>query len=391
LDYHSLTGNFSGDSQQEYVTYSENHPDKTGQIIPIIVKSRQMNVKIAQESDKEKTPISFIKAMQADNNVTINYNQEVIAAADQAIYERSTANCLSESNNGVCQVTNQNGDIIKSQKISIEPFIRQIHFEEPKGAFYTKGENVNLNRIDFTSDSMLWDEINDTLILNKNITVNRQGMGQLNNQDEVRFFRQKEDGHKRLRAIDSLGKTVLEYVDEDKNEIHTLTCYGKVSVDHEHLQTHLTSPLDENGNVLKDKQIYFHDRTGEIYADKALISYDYIDHQIVTAKIMLMGHVYLQNRTAADTEDPGQFLQYAIADIVEYYPIKHKMYFKSERNHRVLFFDKRNNVQISSTALKILRDPNSKKESIQGLGDVRMNFIEEELDALRKRFNLQKI
>jgi len=66
-----------------------------------------------------------------------------------------------------------------------------------------------------------------------------------------------------------------------------------------------------------------------------------------------------------------------------------EMILKANRNARVLFYDKVNNIQVSADTLKVNRDPHTNKESIKGTGDVRFTFVQQELDQLREQFNLK--
>lgn len=390
-------GKFLGNPQQEYVIYSESRSGKGGQITPIVVKSREMEVYLdGYDSNKENVedPVSrSISKITAQDNVTVNYNHDIIALADCAVYERgsdtSPGVVLMNANEptGICSVTNCAGDIIYAAQIRIDPAARILTFLAPKGKIHAPAEKKKTSHIDFSSEEMVWNELNDCLMLQGQIMINQEGIGQIVNNNKVNIYRYGLGRRKYLKRIDSPGETVLKYADKSNGAWHTLTSYGSLCVDHENLQTILESPRGINGEVLEDKQVYFEDRLGEIYADRAVISYDYINHAIVPAKLTLTGNVKILNRTAADEQDRGKFLQYALTDHLEYFPLKNKMHLKGN-GHRVLFFDKANNVKVSAPALRILRDPDSKKDSIQGFGDVRFSFIEEELEELRKHFNL---
>lgn len=394
IDSKLMKGSFSGNADQEYVVYSESRRDKSGNFLPLLLKSRKMQIRLHQEEGGENNyPSVSISELTADDNVTVNYNHEIISLADHAVYDRNLSKkgqilMSALENGGRCQVTNRNGDIIRASQLVIDPSERRIIFHSPKGSILIPKEKEGQNCIDFSCQMMVWDETDDILTLRDKVVINQEGIGQISNGKEVLIYRHVVNGHKSLRSIESFGETELDYADKENNAFHHLTCHGKVVVDHEKLQTCFESPALLDGKVVKGKQIYFHDRLGEIYADKAVISYDYINDRIVPAKITLTGHVQILNRTAADAEDRGKFLQYAIADYVEYFPLKSKMYFKSDMDSRVLFFDKANNVKVSAPALKIIRSPDSNKNSIEGIGDVRFSFIEEELEELRKRFQL---
>lgn len=405
LDYVGLRGRFLGGSQHEYVVYTENCKDKAGVKSALLLKSRLMSVKIAKTDGAKASPKSMITEMTAENNVTVNYNSDFIAAADFATYQRLQPNpaeanpshipglisLRSTDQNGTCQVTNRNGDLIRANQICIDTNKRHLFFAFPKGAIYVTQETGGVDRIDFSSDSMTWDEPRDLLTLHDHVVINQKGVGRISNEKEILVYQYNKNGKKQLRSVESVGKTLLDYIDEEKGMTHHLVCHHKAILDHEHLQTILESPTDSSGNVLEGKQVYFQDALGEIYADKVVLDYEYTGgHNVILRKVTLFGNVKILNRKSEDLEETGTLMQYALADKVEFYPESREMTFSATGKKRVLFYDKGNNVKVSATALKIKREPGMKSESIQGVGDVRFSFVDKEFDQIRKQFNLDE-
>lgn len=403
LDYIVLQGQFEGTAQQQYVVYTENCPDKAGASVPLTVKSKHLLVKIDQSKSTVQHSHSCISAMTANDSVTVNYNHDFIAAADLATYHRlpqenwnTSANqqmpglvtLRAAEENALCQVTNRNGDMIQANTICIDIVKRQLFFVYPKGVIYTLSDTGKQNRVDFTGDTMTWDDQKNVLTLCDHVVVSQQGIGQLNTEKEIRFFQYPMKGMKRLRSIESTGPTTLVYTDEEKELVHTLICYGLLLVDHEHLQTVMESPRDEYGNVIEGCQVHFQDHMGEIYADKMVIKYEIVNHSPSPTKMILEGHVRLMNRCAVDMDKQGPYLQYALADKVEYTPHAKEVSLTANGKGRILFFDKLNNLQVSAPGLKIRRDQTTKKESIQGIGNVRFSFVEKELEEMSKYFQL---
>ncbi len=404
LDYHTMHGRFSGNAEKEYVIYTEMCRDKGGMSCPLIVKSRVMNVQLSREERNEnQSPKSLISEITAESNVTVDYNQDFIASADMGMYRRlSDANSQPQNampgrislrtggEGGLCQVTNRNGDLIRAEQICIDTTKRHLHFAFPKGAIYAARLEGGVDRIDFSCDSMTWEEPRELLTLRDHVVVNQKGIGSLANDNEVTIYQYTQKGKKQLRTIESNGKTFLTSIDGDKNLRHHLSCYGKATLDHEHLQTILESPVDSNGNIMEGKQVFFEDPLGEIYADKVIVDYDYQNHEITPNKVTLLGHVRILNRKGNAEELTGALLQFALSDKVEFVPDSKEMLFSSGENRRVLFYDKANNVQVSAPALKIKREPGMKSESIQGVGDVRFSFVDRESDQMRKEFGLEE-
>lgn len=405
VDYKTLQGHFQGNPQQEYVVYTENCSDKAGTLIPLVVKSRQMLIKIDRsEINTTKSPHSCISSITADENVTVNYNNDFIAAADHATYQRQAADpdtiakqstmtglisLRAKEENGLCQVRNHNGDLIKASNICIDTINHHLLFGYPRGAIYVSREKGSKERIDFAADTMTWDDQQNLLVLRDHVVISEMGIGQLTTDKEIRITQQTVDGLKHLNAIESLGPTTLTFSDEEKELAHTLICHGTLFIDHKRLQTTMDSPLDENGNVITGMQVYYQDNMGEIYADKLYITYAVINHSLVATKLLLEGNVHIMNRCTIDPERQSPYLQYALADTVEYTPQAKEISLAAKGKRHVLFFDKVNNLQVSAPGLKIRRDQTTKKESIQGIGNVRFNFVEKEFDEMDKYFHLK--
>jgi hypothetical protein len=128
-------------------------------------------------------------------------------------------------------------------------------------------------------------------------------------------------------------------------------------------------------------QITYLDEMGEIYADHAQIDYREVEGTLEATKITLLDNVRLIN--LGREGKPAS--QYALADVVYYFPQEELMIFEGKKT-KVLFYDKERDMQLSAHTVHAKRDPLTKKESIQGLGDVRFVFGPEELDKIKQRF-----
>lgn len=410
LDYRALAGSFFSNENQEYVVYTEsccgkkkeNAPD-----VPLVVKSRRMAVRLAPgEQGGGKLPRNSISEITADDQVTVNYNNDFFVSADQAVYQRDVAvsdaatafalpgliTMRAATAGGLCQVSDREGDLIKATEICIDTIKRQLSFAKPKGALHAIAEKQHLGRIDFFANTMLWDEPAGMLTLYDDVEINQSGIGKIATAKEMRFYQDIIAKNKTLKAIETLCDTVLTYHDEDKNLCHTLTCSGPVKVDHEKMETRLLALRDAQGKVAEDKQVHFEDARGEIYADRVLIKYTLAGRTLAISKIVLLGNVKVINRLVSADDEAKTVLQYVLADRVDFNPQNNEMLFKAiSKGHRVLFFDKSNSLQLSAPAVKIIRDKATKKDSIKGTGDVRFSFIESEFEQLRQRFALDKL
>ena len=130
-----------------------------------------------------------------------------------------------------------------------------------------------------------------------------------------------------------------------------------------------------------NSQVTYSDSIGAVYADRAQVDYQEIDGSLHVTKVTLFDNIRLINLGTA--ENPAY--QYALAEVVFYYPQEQLMILEGNRHH-VLFFDKIRDLQLSAPSVRAQRDPVTHKESIQGVGAVRFLFGPEELERIKQRF-----
>lgn len=135
-----------------------------------------------------------------------------------------------------------------------------------------------------------------------------------------------------------------------------------------------------------ENRIYFYENQRKVYAEKADVEYFENEKGVQISKITLTGNVEMHHVC----EEAGEKKeQYALADRVEYYPEKELIFLKADPEKRVLFFDKIHEITISSQTVKAQKKEG--KESIEGIGDVRLVFKEDELEKLKKRFKFNQL
>lgn len=391
FDYKEMFGVFQA-LEGNSVEYLEVTSDSQGREIPLSVQSQKMEAKIEKNSISGKNVIHEVKAF---DQVVLNYNHQYHAKGDIASYYRfqnplsSIAGTLileSKEPQALCELTFHEHNLIRSPRIEINTETRHLKFLTPAGSLFF-GESMPL---EFSAETLVWDDQKHLLSLKDKVFINQQGLGNISNEDEIQIHLHEKDGKQTIRLIDSFGETRLNYIDNHKQLVHALVAFGKVLVNHENLRTTLESPRNEQGEVLPGKQIHFSDHYGEIFADQATLFYEKNEKDAQLKKIILKGHVKILNRTSLNLSDEGEFLQYVLAEAVEFLPESKEMTFIGTKKNRVLFMDEVNSVQISAPALKMIRDPRSQKDSIKGTGDVRFSFLEKELELIKKRFELNK-
>lgn len=392
IDYVGLTGHFYGNPPDGEVFY--NDPQTT-------IKSRQMDMKLNSQRQLE--------SLEAHGQVVVTDNDEMTAMADRAIYQHNRAEAKADVKNdsrddlrfagsiilkmadadGLCTILHRNGDKILSKEVNIDTIKHRITFKQSKGNLTSRaGDETSV--VEFFARQLVWNEPDQLLTLSGDVVIDQRGLGRLRTDHDVKAKQQVVDGKKKIKSILCSQETVLTYIGTEKKGQHTLTCHGPLNVDHDQMQTVMESSLDSNGNVPEGKQVHFEDRLGEVYADRAEIDYTWTNDRMEPTKITLKGNVKLFNRAGKEGVETGAVHQYALADEVVFLPKDNVMNLTAQKGRRVLFFDKENDVQVSALALKIQRDKTTNKDAIQGVGDVRFNFIEHEFDQLKQLFEPRK-
>jgi len=131
-------------------------------------------------------------------------------------------------------------------------------------------------------------------------------------------------------------------------------------------------------------QVTYTDTVGEIYADRAKVDYQEVNGSLEAVRIILFDNVRLVNMETL--EKPAS--QHALADEVHYFP-KERSTILEGKNAPVLFYDQQRDIQLSAYTVRAERDPVTKKETIQGVGNVRFTFGPEELEKIKERFPIK--
>ena len=376
---------FLGDDEQHYVHYSSCLSNtETGKKL-LELRSHSLKILLTTPSSEgTSSSRKNINKILADGDVQVNYNNELSALADYAVYTVNQGSSKTSSTgiitfhhnlpHGICHVVNRSGDTIHATEIIIDPEEKKISFNDPHGWFQN-----NDSRIDFSANQLLWDQSTATLTLKENITITPEGLGNLQNSQEVRIYQTLCDGVRMLDSIEADGTTTIDYLG-NLNTKSTLTSFGALVLDNKLKQIKLSSPDNIEG-----KQVHFQDTKGDIYADEAKLFYTTDKGTFTPIKITLSGNVSIYNNILPN-KDGKKISQYVLADQVEFFPATREILFKANQGHRVLLFDDVNKLEVSAPSLKMIRDGTTGKDSIKGVGDVRFRLIERELNQLRQKF-----
>lgn len=405
IDYSKMHGIFLGNSSRPDVTYLNTEEEKEENQkarIPFELKSSQMTLELIREpaSPHLSAAKTLVKQIEADQQVRVYYNRDFLLLADHALYEHipdkqssSMAGLLTLTVSGnfpACKMTNLNGDRLSAHMIKVNTVERKLWLSQPTGIIYMRREAHPTQTLEFSAKELVWDDQQQNLLLKGQINMIQNEILHVHTDHELSISQILSNGKRTLQYLKAPQSTQISYADIQNENSHKIYCPGSLFIDHERQEMVLQGlmNLSEGQRGEESEQVHIEDVAGEMYADQVHIHYTWEDQQLVLLKMILEGNVRLMNRFGGYLEEVGSILHYALADHVEFFPKEQEMVLTSVSGNRVLFFDKVNNVQMSAPSLKVRHDVVTKKDVIQGVGDVRFTFIEKEFEQLKNHFSL---
>ena len=155
---------------------------------PLCIQSMKMDLLL---NNKQNSPHCHVDHIIAAGNVFINYNNECIALADKAIYNRINKhpytslqscmiNLIPKRVKGICRIIHRNGDVIDASSITIDRTQENIVLANPQGKLI----DINGKNIQFKSDDLYWFQKESLLKLHNNIII-EDSFTRLINDNEV--------------------------------------------------------------------------------------------------------------------------------------------------------------------------------------------------------------
>lgn len=377
LDCKELTGLFVG-SDREAVICSKEKLDG----YPFEIKSLSMRVAFNPHAKNE------IRTISAEKSVSILY-RNIEAYGGLALYTAFGQEKLSGSHYGEIALTaalpeayctlKSGKDQIQTDALLINTLFKTLLFTNPQGCMQASNEE----KIHFSSETMRWDDCKQTLLLQDHVVIEADSFGKLVTDGPLVCVRGAE---KNIRLIECQSPAFLSRHDLDADFCYTLNCQGTITIDNENKCMTLLSPKELNGVNRREHQILYEDPHGTVTANEAKMFYTYQEGKLVPDRLVVSGDVQITNRFAPSKELQETYAQYILADQAEVFIAAKEVLLRS--SDRVLLFDKINRLELSAPTVKIKRNEATKKESIQGIGDVRFVFIDTEFNKIKERFLL---
>jgi len=296
------------------------------------------------ELTKEWENIQIAK-IEAKEDVHLTYGDNFSLVATSAIYSPSHGEELSESD--------------KNAKIVLLT---------PKGNFISSRFSKD-SSIQFSCDRMIWQQLPKRLLLQGNVAVHDEIMGDIQCDDEIEVHQIQQEGKWVLDTIEAKGTTCVTYPQQG-NCNHFLICHKTMRLDQQRLVLTMESP--------KDAPIeYFHDPM-KLFAEQAKIDYVQEGPAIHPQKILLYGNVRLESDATQNEK------RCALADQFVYFPQEQKMILSSQDDQNVLFWDEEKELSISAKEVHISHNEN--EDMVKGVGNVHFAFSSAENQLLKKLF-----
>jgi hypothetical protein len=393
LDLEKLTGHFFSEGSDEFVTFKDSVEHGKGPPVDILFKSKRMVVEMSRGDEGSKELSRQVRAIQAEEEVSVDYNWEFLARGDKMLYERdlfySTVNTVHpmpgkifirrDKKGGLCQVESRRGDFVKAQEMIMDLLQQRVLCTQPDGYVFVGGEQEAAAPVCFSAKKLSWDYSTHLLTLEEQVTFSHQLYGKIQCSESVQISQQATEGVKQLQWVRATGIVEVDYADQKMNDHHKVSCFGGVFIDAIKRRATFSSPAEQ------DKQILFTNSQATLYANDIVIDYEQEgagQGGFKVKKINITGNVKILRKGSE-----GEYSQYALAHAVEYLPEVGQMFFRGTPEKRVLFCDNVNKLEVSAPAVNLTRDPQTGLDRVQGVGDVRIAFMEDEKAALKENFS----
>lgn len=394
LDTKKMRGDFFAGNRDSLVIYQGFSEDRQGQLTSLEFSSRTM----ALAMDRlDETSNYQVKAVDAEGQVSILYGSGIRASADYANYTHAGRHCPHTEFPGIvtlwpkpgklCSVLRGKHDRIQAKKIRIDTIGHQLSFSLASGEFLLMKDAVPFDRIRFRAEQLQWFEKEEKLLLRGDVRFEEREMGVIIAEDQVTVRFHWINGKRDLRDVISQGPTRIIYYDDENGSERIVECPGRIVIDH--LEKRATLVGLESGPA-NSSQIHYLDQVGELYANQATLWYKEHEEQPQLNKLLLEGNVRMRNTASLDPTDSTPVLQYAWSDQALFLPQRRLLTLSSETAGRVLFYDKLRNLKMSAPGIQVRRDGSSGKKTVQGLGNVRFTFAQQETQKLKQLFQFDE-
>lgn len=396
LDFATLKGQLHA-TDGEKVIYSDTIKNKKNtQALRLLSQELELNFSKTEPAGK-KTEYE-VETILAKNDVEIAYADNFHLTADHALYRKqlpSKEKNPSKEFQGIitaypkdaqsqCRLTHE-GDVIDADSADVDLVNEKMSLLHPKGVLASAIiPHIQQGQLRFRCDHLTWDNLNHLLTLKGKVQIQDDGMETIETEDYLEIDQPLVKGKRILKSIRSHGPTTLTYQNSENGSRHKILCHGNVNMDREKLQATLDSPKTD-GKVLRQHQLYYEEPNMCIQADQAAFEYSITENNLQPVSLALKGSVRLSSLGASTPPRCG------IADRLHYSLTTQTLILAANPGKKVLFWDESQGARISANEVHITQDPQTKQQTIRGVGNVQFAFNAEENALLQQLFPQLKI
>jgi hypothetical protein len=381
INFESLKGELFGSHDCPCVTYKNDHchPTKPSEKSALSIKSLSMVITL-KKPEKELV----LNGIEAKGEVKAIYNDDYEVICESSVYDPSSGKLYlySSPDKMTLNQIKHLDDLIFSEALEIDTQKRELTFSKAHGTLKKTSQ--------FSADEIIWNDKTQRLDLKKNVELKVQGIGDLATSRSLFIELKQVDGKREVKSIEGEGELLLNYVDNQKGFIHYLNSPGPLKIDHEKFQMFMEGATSTKEGLSNYQQIHISNMMGDLYADQAILTYQFEENSYTPLTLHMEGNVKLINRFNGHEQETGLELQNILADSMDLFLQKREVYLKATPPHQVLIYDRVKNMQMSGPAFIMTYDENF-KPTLRGVGQTRLKFAEKELQQMKTIFQLKDL
>jgi lipopolysaccharide export system protein LptA len=301
-----------------------------------------------------------VQHLETSGDLEILYENELTIEADNADYKSGNDGFLQLTGREKCCLKNSRGDLIYAKTVTFHPNENTITVENPVGSLATEPFPTH-----FEANKLVWDRQNENFHFVGDIKIRQNKLGTIAVSDTL-------DINKKNKTLHAEGAIEIAFL-----LCNALKCTGTLDIDHFTHTVAIHSP--EEHIVLKDAR-------GEIKAHRAVIHY-LGDNKPLFLRLVAEDDVRINSFATVDDVVSETYLHTILTDYAELNAGAQSLTLRADEGKRTLLYDHVNHLQVSAPSLKVQRDVETHKDKIEGLGDVRFSFTEQELERLKQQLS----
>ncbi len=393
LDFTMLKG-FLTPKESEKVLYSDTLKRKrSNESSSMQMLSKALELTFSKQEHDSKKADYEIETILAKNDVEITYADDFLLTADHALYRRQLpsdnktvakefqgiVSALPKDANSLCRLTHQD-DIIDADSIDIDLLQAKLSMLHPRGTLSSSFLSQSQpGQMKFHCDHLLWDHGKHVLTLRGGVSIEDAMLGVVTAEELIELSHKTVQGKEILQSIHSTGPTTLTYFNPELKKHHRILSQGSIHLDRDKLLATLDSP-EHDGKVLSSQQLYYEEEEIAFFADTAALEYALHDEILEPVSLTLKGNIRLFSHL------PDAPTRCGLADRMTYSLATRTLILSANPGKKVLFCDESQGMQISAREVHITQDPETRQQTVKGVGNVQFALSAEEHALLQQLF-----